>query len=319
MKTAYIFHDAFCDPTSDWYPWMKTTLEAIGYVVVVPKFPTPAGQSYDSWKVVMKNYLDKFDAETLFIGHGVGGTFALRLAEELSLQIHGLFLVASYAQPIGHIGYDRVNESFTKHDFDWKKIQNNTLTIKVFAGENDPFVHAEATENLAKNLDTTTIVIPAGEHINKASGFTQCIPLVQGIKEGLGEIEKSMVVETTTTNVTEETEIVRAADANSFAVKQERVAPTEEKIFGSEAPVRRRSTNWRTYHVPRHDHSCKFKRRACYLITVRKSPQRRSREENKCSTKSSQWIVYGRNSCITSSYYRYRSTPCSSFCTSTKK
>ena len=76
MKTAYIFHDAFSDPFSDWYPWMKTTLEAQGYVVVVPQFPTPAGQSYESWKAAMKNYLDKFDEQTLLIGHGSGGLFA---------------------------------------------------------------------------------------------------------------------------------------------------------------------------------------------------------------------------------------------------
>ena len=195
MKTAYIFHDAFCDPSSDWYPWMKTTLEQQGYFVVVPKFPTPAGQSYESWKSVMRTYANTFDSETIFIGHGIGGTFALRLLEESSIQIHGLFLVASYTEALGHVGYDRVNETFIAHTFDWEKIKNNVLTIKLFAGESDPFVPGELTNNLATSLETEINTIPQGGHINKASGFAQCVPLAQGIKEGLGEIDKSMVID----------------------------------------------------------------------------------------------------------------------------
>ncbi len=195
MKTAYIFHDAFCDPNTDWYPWMRTILEQQGYFVVAPKFPTPAGQSYDSWKAVIKSYLDKFDNETIFIGHGIGGTFALRILEESSIQIHGLFLVASYTEALGHVGYDRVNETFIKHKFDWQKIKNNVLTIKLFAGESDPFVPGDLTNNLATSLETEINTIPQGGHINKASGFTQCVPLAQGIKEGLGEIDKSIVID----------------------------------------------------------------------------------------------------------------------------
>ena len=239
MKTAYIFHDAFCDPISDWYPWMKTTLEGMGYLVVVPKFPTPGGQSYESWKAVMKNNLDKFDTETIFVGHGIGGTFALRILEEIHVQIHGTFLVASYTEALGHVGYDRVNETFIKHEFNWEKIKNNTHVIKIFAGENDPFVHADATDHLADNLNTDPIIIPGGEHINKASGFTQCIQVAQGIKEGLGEIDKSMVIETvpeTIIDSPEPTNFVRAADASfhSDTNVSEKSAPTEEKKFVGE-------------------------------------------------------------------------------------
>jgi len=239
MKTAYIFHDAFCDPNTDWYPWMRTILEQQGYFVVAPKFPTPAGQSYDSWKAVIKSYLDKFDSETIFIGHGIGGTFALRLLEESSVQVHGLFLVASYTEALGHVGYDRVNETFIKHTFDWEKIKNNVLTIKIFAGENDPFVPVSLTNNLAASLETEINTIPQGGHINKASGFTQCVPLAQGIKEGLGEIDKSMVVETEAPAVIEAPVFVRATDAAflSDTNVSEKSAPTEEKKTGAEVGV----------------------------------------------------------------------------------
>ncbi len=201
MKTAYIFHDAFCDQFSDWYPWMKTTLEAQGYLVIIPNFPTPGGQSLSSWKATVKNYLDKFDNETIFIGHGTGGAFALRLLEETKNPIAALFLVASYAEPIGHVGYDRVNDSFLDHAFAWDTIKNNASFIQVFAGEEDPFVPQTIAEHLAEQLNQELHVIPGGGHINKASGFTQLVAVAQSIQESKGRLDKNIQVEETPVSI----------------------------------------------------------------------------------------------------------------------
>ncbi|NBV43208.1 hypothetical protein EBR96_10660, partial [bacterium] len=195
MKTAYIFHDSFCDPFSEWYPWMKATLEAKGYLVIVPKFPSPAGQSYESWKVVVKNYVPTFDRETLLIGHGTGGLFALRLAQESTQKIRGLFLVASYGEPIGNIGYDRINAAFYEPALDWEKIKKNVSVVRVFAGEADPFVPAAIGKRLAERLGETLETIPQGGHLGKAAGFTQLIPVASRIFESLNELDKSIALE----------------------------------------------------------------------------------------------------------------------------
>jgi predicted alpha/beta hydrolase family esterase len=195
MKTAYIFHDSFCDPFSEWYPWMKTTLESKGYVVFVPKFPSPAGQSYESWKVVIKNYINTFDNETILIGHGTGGLFALKLVQETLHPIQGLFLIASYAEPIGNIGYDRINKSFYEKPFDWSKIKKNVGTVRVFAGEGDPFVSESISNNLGKNLNEEVEIIPDGGHLGKAAGFTQLVPIAARIQESLSELDRSISIE----------------------------------------------------------------------------------------------------------------------------
>lgn len=195
MKTAYIFHDAFCDPFSEWYPWMKETLESKGYLVIVPKFPSPAGQSYESWKAVMKNYIGTFDSETIIIGHGTGGTFAMRVVQELTQKIQGLFLVASYGEPIGNIGYDRINKTFYEPALDWKKIKDHANIIRVFAGDQDPFVPVTITERLAESLNETIETIPEGGHLGKAAGFTQLIPVASRIFESLSEIDRSISIE----------------------------------------------------------------------------------------------------------------------------
>lgn len=196
MKTAYIFHDSFSDPISDWYPWMKETLEAAGYIVTVPKFPTPAGQSYESWRVVLKNYLGSFNGETIIIGHGTGGLFALRLVEELPIPLRGLFLVASYAEPLGNVGFDRLNQTFTNHEFNWDKIRSNSNTVRVFAGADDPFVPANISDHLGDLLKTDVQTIPDGGHLNKAFGFTQLVSVAQEIHQSLRAIDKSIEIET---------------------------------------------------------------------------------------------------------------------------
>ena len=192
MKTAYIFHDAFSDPVSEWYPWMKTSLETLGYFVSVPQFPTPAGQSLASWEAVIRSSIQKWDDDTIIIGHGAGGAFALNVLEKVTQPVHGLFLVASYGGKIGHAGYDRVNETFFEKPLDWSKIKNNAMIIESFSGEGDPFVPEPASVELAQNLGIKNQVIPQGGHITHADGFAQCVPVLQGIKESLSALEKTI-------------------------------------------------------------------------------------------------------------------------------
>lgn len=192
MKTVYIFHDAFSDQYTDWYSWLKNSLGQAGYHVIIPVFPTPAGQSLDSWMMVMKNYIPTFNEDTLFVGHGTGALFALRLLEKSEKQIRGLYTVAGYAEKIGNVGYDRVNETFLTGDFKWETISSRVMTIHVMAGDDDPFVPRETAERLAKNLGVNLEIITGGGHLTKASGFAQFVALASSIREGESVIEKGV-------------------------------------------------------------------------------------------------------------------------------
>jgi predicted alpha/beta hydrolase family esterase len=237
MKTAYIFHDAFCDQFSDWYPWLKTNLEAQGYFVVVPNFPTPAGQSYSSWKAVMTNYLETFDAETLFIGHGTGGILALKLLQEMNRSINGIFLVASYAKPLGHVGYDRVNESFLSEVFVWDNIKTHARIIQIFAGQDDPFVPLAISQDLAQQLGQELRLIPDGGHLNKASGFTQIIPLAESIKESKGQLDKTIEVEAVVTEVAPEPVPTPQSSAAQMPAPLIKGSPVDEPIVATVDPL----------------------------------------------------------------------------------
>jgi len=232
MKTAYIFHDAFSDPLADWYPWMKTALESFGYTTFVPNFPTPGGQSYESWRAVIKNYIPTFDEETIIIGHGSGGLFALRLVEESKKQIHGLFLVASYAEKINHAGYDRVNESMF-HDFKFDAIKSHAMVIQVFAGDDDPFVPAAITEDLAKKLGVTTAFIPSGGHINKASGFNQLVIVASAIQDADGDIAKSLEMQNSSQVLSESSSLSTETGNQKSAIHNVVPLPPQDTATGA--------------------------------------------------------------------------------------
>lgn len=195
MKTAYIFHDSFSDPFGEWYPWMKTILEGMGYLVVVPKFPSPAGQSYESWKVVIKNYINTFNEETLLIGHGTGALFAMRLTQDSTVKLRGLFLVAAYGGPIGNIGYDRVNKTFYEPALNWQQVIAHASIIRIYAGAGDPFVPESATAELEEHLNEAAQIIPDGGHLNKAAGFSELVVVASGIKDALAELDRSIAIE----------------------------------------------------------------------------------------------------------------------------
>jgi predicted alpha/beta hydrolase family esterase len=202
MKNAFIFHDSFNDAFSDWYPSLAQSLESLGYTVVTPHFPTPAGQSLASWKVAFGNHIQELNSETLMITHGTGGLFALRILEETTHPIKGLYMVAAFAGKIGNEGLDRIQTSFIEKPFQWDLIKKNVGHVRVLNGTNDPFVPVEEGEKVAENLGGEFLLIDEGGHINKAYGYETCEPLLESIKKSLDQFDDQISLELTETGET---------------------------------------------------------------------------------------------------------------------
>ena len=124
-KNVFIFHGTEGHPKENWFPWLKEKLEAKGYKVFVPQFPSPSviPSKISEWFDVFKNYEQYLNKETILIGHSLGGVFALRVLEKLKQPVKAVFLVGTPigAKPI--LNYDRDN-SFSGFDFDWQNIKN---------------------------------------------------------------------------------------------------------------------------------------------------------------------------------------------------
>lgn len=173
-RIAFIFHGTQGYPEENWFPWLKTELNQLGFFVIVPQFPTPENQSLSHWLRVMEPHLPLVNDETVLIGHSVGGIFALRLLEQLTAPINAACLVGSYIGLDGVRGYDLSDEElFLQTPFNWKKINQNCRNRLVYHSDNDPNVTLNNGNALAEHLDSKLRFLPGRGHFNAASDTFQ--------------------------------------------------------------------------------------------------------------------------------------------------
>jgi len=172
MKTAFIFHGTGGYPEENWFSWMKSELENLGYEVIVPQFPTPENQTPETWFEVFDKYRDQLNSETIFIGHSLGGSFLLRVLETLKKPIMASYLVATPIgiQPIVNWAGD---EPFTGHPYNWDKIRQNCHKFVVFHASDDPYVGIENGKVLARNLGVKPIFKNNAGHFNTKAGYSK--------------------------------------------------------------------------------------------------------------------------------------------------
>ena len=180
---VFIFHGTEGHPEDHWFPWLKENLEAKGCQVFVPQFPSPpvVASKILEWFDVLKNYEQYINEDTIFVGHSLGGVFALRVFEKLKHPVKAVFLVGA---PIGVRpirNYDR-DLSFSTFDFDWQNIKNKAKNFVIFHSDNDPFVSLGNGEELAKNLEVNLTFIPNAGHFNKKAGYLSFPQLLEKVE-----------------------------------------------------------------------------------------------------------------------------------------
>ncbi|CAN5117646.1 alpha/beta hydrolase [soil metagenome] len=182
MKNAFIIHGAWGTPQENWFPWLKTELEKIGYTVTVPQFPTPEGQSLESWLKIWSEYNDQCNDETIIIGHSIGVAFILNILQRLDHPIKAAYLVAGFIRSLNNDEVDAINATFYEKPFDWEKIKSNCKEFVCFNSDNDPYVPVDQGEELAHNLGVTVTLVPNAGHFNTKAGYTKFPLLLQRIK-----------------------------------------------------------------------------------------------------------------------------------------
>lgn len=184
MRTVFIFHGTGGSPEGNWFPWLKGELEKKGQRVIIPRFPTPEGQSLEAWFKILDQYQKEINEDTIFIGHSLGGIFLLKELERLGQSIQAAFLVST---PIGvkPIKYYDSDYSFAGYNFDWQKIEKKAQSFTVYQSDNDPYLCFENGEKLAKQLGVELTFIPKAGHLNAESGWTKFDKLLQDINKVL--------------------------------------------------------------------------------------------------------------------------------------
>ncbi|MFC2135704.1 RBBP9/YdeN family alpha/beta hydrolase [Bacteroidota bacterium] len=171
MKFIFI-HCTGGAPDECWYPWLKGELEKLGHRVIIPRFPTPEGQSLENWMKVFEPYLKKIDENTVFIGRSIGPPFILRILEKIDIQIRAAFLVAGFCSYLKMPEFAPLVDSFIKKPFDWKKINLNCKEFYVYHGADDPVVSLHYGKELNKKVNGKLTVIDDGGHFNIGTPYS---------------------------------------------------------------------------------------------------------------------------------------------------
>lgn len=184
MRTVFIFHGTGGSPEGNWFPWLREELEKKGLHVIVPKFPTPVGQSLEAWFKVLNQYKQYINEETIFIGHSLGGMFLLKVLEQLKHPVCAAFFVSA---PVGikPIKYYDSDYAFTQFTFDWLTITKKAKTFTAYHSDNDPYIYLGNGKELAKQLGITLTFIPKAGHLNSESGWTKFDKLFEDIMKVL--------------------------------------------------------------------------------------------------------------------------------------
>lgn len=176
MKTIFIIHGVYGFPEENWFPWLKETMEAEGYQVIIPSFPIdPENQNLKGWLRVFETYVDQANEDSIFVSHSLGTAFALKLIEQH--KIASLISVAGFVSDVDN-EYSKDMTSFIAGGFDFDKIRANCGNFTVIHSDNDPYVKIEKAEELAKMLGTKVILVENAGHFNSAAGYNQ-FPLLQ--------------------------------------------------------------------------------------------------------------------------------------------
>ncbi len=132
-KKAIIFHGTGETPESFWYPWLAEQLRGRGYEVNVPAYAdinrTPIAEFLP--KVIQNQ---RFDAETVLIGHSAGSPLLLSILEQADTVIPLAILVAGYSTPLsGH------TDVVLQETYDWQSIKQHVKDIVFINSANDPW------------------------------------------------------------------------------------------------------------------------------------------------------------------------------------
>jgi predicted alpha/beta hydrolase family esterase len=181
-RNIFIFHGTAGNPRENWFPWLKTKLEEKGHKVFVPQFPTPKGESLESWLKVLDTYKPYINQNTIIVGHSKGGLFLLRVLERLNSPIYAAFLVSAAVGIKPYVFYELNHKFAHGYDFDWRKIKSKAQYFTAYHSGNDPYTDIANGKQIAKNLGIKLTVIPNAGHFNTKSGYTKFEKLLLDIE-----------------------------------------------------------------------------------------------------------------------------------------
>ncbi|CAB5527901.1 MULTISPECIES: RBBP9/YdeN family alpha/beta hydrolase [Providencia] len=178
-KKFLIVHGYTASPEKNWFPWLKSELEALGAFVNVPTMPDSLAPNPERWQQRLQHLPFDIDENTILIGHSLGCVTALRFLQHAGQSVAGYVLVSGFdeeqptlpeLQPhtVEPLNYDELI-----------KVANNRISI---ISTNDEIVSPGSSKALAEALKTQVIIEESAGHFLDREGYTEFKTLLDTIK-----------------------------------------------------------------------------------------------------------------------------------------
>lgn len=168
MKRAVILHGTRADHTHNWFPWLKTELEKLGYKVWVPDLPQADRPNMERYNEFLLGQGWDF-RDNLIIGHSSGAVAILGLLQALPEQtkINTAFLVGSFTKRLSEDpSWDMLTELFYK-PFNFEAIKKKAGKFIFVHSDNDPFCPLEQAQDLHGKLGGEFVLMPGMGHFTQ--------------------------------------------------------------------------------------------------------------------------------------------------------
>ncbi len=183
MARVIILHGSYGYPEGNWFPWLKAELEAVDIEAVVPRFPTPSGQSLAAWTKVFEQTCGLLTSDDILIGHSAGAAFAMRLLESSPVPVRGAIFVSGFVRALGLDEFDPILETFFVDPFNWSEIRRKSGRILQYHCTGDTYVSHERGKEIADKPGIEMRVVEDGGHLNIDAGYTEFPQVLNDILE----------------------------------------------------------------------------------------------------------------------------------------
>lgn len=182
MNNYFIIHGSYGNPYKNWIPWLKRKLGKSKLNCIVPSFPTPYKQDYESWSRILKAYdaIGYITEDTTFITHSLGGIFIIKFLIENGIKVKKIITVAGFNNVTFEDDINLYNSFYMKND-DLLKIKDYCKEIISIYSDNDPYVPIEVAEIFANQICSKKVLIKNAGHFNEKSGYTEFKKLLEYI------------------------------------------------------------------------------------------------------------------------------------------
>jgi len=147
MKNALILHGTGATPASNWFIWLKNSLEEQGYQVWLPQLPNSDHPEIKKYVKYLTKGNFEYNDQTVLIGHSSDAVASLGLLENLQTKPRATYLVSAFED---NLGWDALDGLFTK-PLNFPKIKQKSRKFVFIHSDNDPYcplVHAKRLSNM---------------------------------------------------------------------------------------------------------------------------------------------------------------------------